>query len=190
MRDISRLPAAAFARADAPDGGGSGSLHRTAHRSRHRSPLKAIMYCVNCGLGNADTARFCVRCGVALAAASAQQPATYPPGTPYAQAATDPYGGAYQRGQPQYLVPPTQRGMQPATPWVPQKAGNPVVASVLSVIIPGLGQLYNGDVKKGLLMFFGAFIGLFMLGLGWLGMMIWSAIDAYQVSAGTGKRWD
>jgi TM2 domain-containing membrane protein YozV len=148
------------------------------------------MYCANCGLGNEATARFCVRCGVALAAAAPApaRPATYPAGTPYAQAATDPYGNAYP-GQQGYVVP-TQRGMQPPQPYVRQAAGNPAVATILSVVIPGLGQLYNGDGKKALLMFGLAFVGLFMFGLGWLAMMIWSAIDAFQVASGTGRRWD
>jgi len=34
-----------------------------------------------------------------------------------------------------------------------------------------------------------AFFGLFLFGLGWLAMMIWSGIDAFQVASGTGRRW-
>jgi len=146
------------------------------------------MYCANCGLGNEATARFCVRCGVALAAAAAApQPATYPAGTPYAQASTDPYAG--YPGQQGYMTP-TQRGMQHPPAYMRQAGGSPGVATVLSVIVPGLGQLYNADAKKALLMFFAALIGLLPFGMGWLAVMIWSAIDAYQVANGSGKRWD
>jgi TM2 domain-containing membrane protein YozV len=147
------------------------------------------MYCTNCGLANEATARYCVRCGVALAAAAAPaaQPANvYPAGTPYAQASTDPYGNAYP-GQQGYMAP-TQRGMHPQQPYG-RPAGNPAAATVLSVLIPGLGQLYNGEMKKGLVMFGAACVGLLFLGLGWLAVMIWSAIDAFNVASGTGNRW-
>ena len=70
-----------------------------------------------------------------------------------------------------------------------QAGGNPAIATILSVTIPGLGQLYNGDAKKGFLMFGIAFFGIFLFGLGWLAMMIWSGIDAFQVASGTGRRW-
>lgn len=145
------------------------------------------MYCANCGLGNEATARFCVRCGVALAAAAAVRPATYPAGTPYAQASTDPYAGY---PGPQGYALPTQRGLQHPPAYLRQAGGNPVVATGLSVVIPGLGQLYNADMKKGLVMFFAALVGILPFGLGWLAVLIWSAIDAYQVASGNGKRWD
>ena len=144
------------------------------------------MHCTNCGNGNDATARYCVRCGVALAAQAAHQPAAYHAGTPYAQASTDPYGNAYPHQQHGYVAP-TQRGLHPQPYGRP--AGNPPAATVLSVLIPGLGQLYNGEMKKGLVMFGAACVGLLLLGLGWLAVMIWSAIDAFQVASGTGKRW-
>lgn len=146
------------------------------------------MYCTNCGLANDATARYCVRCGVALAAAPAAQPANvYPAGTPYAQASTDPYGRP-QPGQQGYMVP-TQRGMHPQQQPYGRPAGNPAAATVLSVVIPGLGQLYNGEMKKGLVMFIAACVGIPLFLLGWLAVMIWSAIDAFQVASGTGNRW-
>ena len=164
-------------------------------------------------------ARFCVRCGVPLAAP--MQTAVPRPTGPVFDEVTQPYAApqphAHQPyasqpfGQPQPYAPPqaygpprpggphapgyppqqmpTQRGLQ-HQPWQPrQGGGNPVLASILSVIIPGLGQLYNSDVKKGLVMFAIAFFGIALFGLGWLAMMIWGAIDAYQVASGTGRRW-
>jgi hypothetical protein len=38
-------------------------------------------------------------------------------------------------------------------------------------------------------MFGAACVGLLFLGLGWLAVLIWSAIDAFQVASGTGNRW-
>lgn len=78
-----------------------------------------------------------------------------------------------------------------------QKHGAPLL---LSVFIPGLGQLAKGHVKKGLLIFFGpsiAFIVLLVLSFGgsngsnilsllgqfWLAgivLYIWQLIDAYN----------
>jgi hypothetical protein len=70
-----------------------------------------------------------------------------------------------------------------------------LLASVLSVL-PGLGQLYNGDAKKAALMFF-AFVGSIGLA-GFTGLLlsflplllvVWSMIDAYRVANGNGRRW-
>ena len=48
------------------------------------------------------------------------------------------------------------------------KKRNPLVSSFLSLLVPGLGQLYNGEPKKGILFFVAQFaflIPLFILGL-------------------------
>jgi TM2 domain-containing membrane protein YozV len=65
-----------------------------------------------------------------------------------------------------------------------------VLAAILSAVIVGVGQFYNGDVKKGAIMLVGAVIlGAATAGALWLALAIWSAIDAYQVANGTGKMW-
>jgi TM2 domain-containing membrane protein YozV len=67
---------------------------------------------------------------------------------------------------------------------------NPVLAAILSAVIVGVGQFYNGDVKKGGAMLLGAvLLGAATGGVLWLALAIWSAIDAYQVANGTGKVW-
>ena len=67
---------------------------------------------------------------------------------------------------------------------------NPVLAAILSAVIVGVGQFYNGDVKKGAIMLIGAVIlGAATAGALWLALAVWSAIDAYQVANGTGKMW-
>ena len=67
---------------------------------------------------------------------------------------------------------------------------SPGVALVLSALIVGLGQLYNGDVKKGLLMLGVAVVlGVASFGLGWFAIAIWSAVDAYQVASGKTPLW-
>jgi len=60
---------------------------------------------------------------------------------------------------------------------------NPTTATLLSLLLVGVGQMYNGQVGKGIGMMAGAlFGGLFTFGLATLGFWIWSMIDAYQTA--------
>jgi TM2 domain-containing membrane protein YozV len=65
---------------------------------------------------------------------------------------------------------------------------NPTLAVVLSLVIPGMGQFYNGDPIKGSMMLCVALVGSFLI-LPWLAMCVWSVIDAYQVASGKAKKW-
>lgn len=68
---------------------------------------------------------------------------------------------------------------------------NPVIAMVLSLLIVGIGQIYNGDHKKGAYMLVGAIIsGIISFGLLWFVIAIWSAVDAYQVANGDKPLWN
>lgn len=69
---------------------------------------------------------------------------------------------------------------------------NGILAAILSFIIPGLGQAYAGDVKKGLIFFIVAMVvGLiaFIVFRAWLVYLInlvigiYAAYDAYQMTA-------
>jgi TM2 domain-containing membrane protein YozV len=61
---------------------------------------------------------------------------------------------------------------------------------VLSLLIVGLGQFYNGEHKKGALMLGAAIVlGFFSFGLLWFAVAIWSAVDAYRVARGRGNLW-
>jgi TM2 domain-containing membrane protein YozV len=69
---------------------------------------------------------------------------------------------------------------------------NPITASVLSLLLPGIaiGQFYNGDVKKGVVMVLGTIIlPWFTWGSAAVGIWIWSVIDAYNVAAGKWTLW-
>ena len=67
---------------------------------------------------------------------------------------------------------------------------NAAVAMILSLFIPGVGQFYNGDMKKGGIMLGAAVIfGALTAGLVWLAIAIWSAVDAYQVASGKSPLW-
>jgi TM2 domain-containing membrane protein YozV len=77
-------------------------------------------------------------------------------------------------------------------PSMPQRYASgksPVLAMILSVL-PGLGQIYNGDSKKGTLMLVVAVIGGAMTGgFVYVGMLIWSAIDGYLVASSKAPIW-
>lgn len=123
------------------------------------------MFCSTCGANNDPTAKFCHACGAALTPG-----ATVPPPPPL----------------------DTMRGGAPP-PVVDRPAPvgrNPVLAAILSLVIPGVGQFYNGDTKKGLVMLAAAFIlGAVSAGLLWLAVAIWSAVDGYRVADGTSRPW-
>ena len=65
----------------------------------------------------------------------------------------------------------------------------PEVALLLSFLIPGVGQFYNGDTKRGLLIFGIWCISWFLveIGIGVVGLVaawIWGMANAYQVASG------
>lgn len=72
-----------------------------------------------------------------------------------------------------------------------RKRTSPVIATILSVICPGLGAAYNGQTTKALV-YFAVFIGLFQLAvltggtplfvLGFIGMWFFSALDAWRTA--------
>ncbi|HTQ13150.1 MAG TPA: GYF domain-containing protein [Rhizomicrobium sp.] len=57
---------------------------------------------------------------------------------------------------------------------------SPGVALLLSLLLCGAGQMYNGQIGKGILMLIGCVLLWFVL-LGWI-INIWSWIDAYQTA--------
>ena len=124
------------------------------------------MFCAQCGAPNDATARFCFKCGSSL-----------PPPAAGPAPAADPRmrGGAAPATVPETRV---------AT------GTNPVLATILSFFIPGVGQFINGDMKKGAVMLVLTIV-LFVptLGVGSLAISIWSAVDAYRVASGTAQRW-
>jgi TM2 domain-containing membrane protein YozV len=121
------------------------------------------MFCSACGTKNDTAAKFCRGCGKLLA----------------------------DHAPAPVIDPGTMRGVERGAVVLSAPTGkSPVLAAILSLVIVGVGQFYNGDIKKGALMLaialvFGAATG----GLLWLALAIWSAVDAYKVASGTGKLW-
>ena len=128
------------------------------------------MYCGKCGTPNNEAARFCERCGLVLGE--------------QAVAAAAVGGGS--------MPTPADVRVRGA---VAQSSGekNPAVALILSLFIPGAGQFYNGDNKRGALMLVGALVSL-MLAAFTIGIFtgaaiwIWSMVNAYNVASGKTAR--
>ena len=57
---------------------------------------------------------------------------------------------------------------------------NPTLAAILSLLIVGLGQIYNGQAGKGIVMFI-ACVLLWCVFLGWI-INIASIVDAYKTA--------
>ncbi|HEX6362862.1 MAG TPA: zinc ribbon domain-containing protein [Albitalea sp.] len=148
------------------------------------------MFCSRCGSPNDDGAKFCQKCGNALTPAE--------PGGMPTSATAAPGGAATAAGAaaPVYPTPvdtpPVVRGAsaQPVAGKRYAQGKNPTIAVVLSLFIIGVGQFYNGDIKKGAVMLIGAILlGLVTGGIAWLPFVIWSCIDAYQVANGRSALW-
>lgn len=126
------------------------------------------MFCSSCGSPNDDSARFCHKCGASVGGV----PPPAPPGPDFST----------MRGGPTSTT--TVVGKQYAT------GKNAAVAMILSFFIPGVGQIYNGDTKKGVIMLGAAvLLGALTAGVGWLAIAVWSVVDAYQVASGKSTMW-
>jgi TM2 domain-containing membrane protein YozV len=124
------------------------------------NPERPSLYCGSCGANNDTSARFCHSCGKVLSTVS-----------------------------PPPRSSGTMREAIPAPVRVPLDK-SPALAALLSALVVGAGQFYNGDVKKGAAMLVGAIVlGTVTLGLLWFALAVWSAIDAHQVANGRGTMW-
>ena len=140
------------------------------------------MFCPNCGTEQPEDSKFCYKCGKPLGRAEIIQSN----GTSVKQDRSEikPQTQSHIQG-----IEPQQTSQQPViniiqqvhTPTVSGATLNPKspgLAAILSFFIAGLGQIYNGQLGKGIAMIFGC-IFLWFIFLGWI-INIWSIIDAYQ----------
>lgn len=66
-----------------------------------------------------------------------------------------------------------------------QPLKNPGVAAVLSALIPGVGQIYNGEIGKGVMFMIiqavNAFLTLIVIGfITGFAVWVWGVVDAYK----------
>jgi TM2 domain-containing membrane protein YozV len=71
---------------------------------------------------------------------------------------------------------------------------NPILAAILSIIVAGLGQIYNGQILKGVLFIVAQLINgaLTVVLIGWVLMPIvglWATIDAYLTAKRNNERY-
>lgn len=72
---------------------------------------------------------------------------------------------------------------------------SPILAAILSLILSGLGQIYNGQVAKGVIFIVVQLVNtaLTVVLIGWVLMPIvglWAAIDAYLVAKRNNERYE
>uniref|UniRef100_UPI002FCB7765 hypothetical protein n=1 Tax=Methanoculleus sp. TaxID=90427 RepID=UPI002FCB7765 len=65
-----------------------------------------------------------------------------------------------------------------------EKKKNPAVAAGLSFLFNGLGQAYNGQFARGVLVLFGSLFGLFLLIVPGVAVWLWGVYDAYRTAKG------
>jgi len=122
-----------------------------------------MKYCPECGtpLAN-EAANFCDNCGAKLSAA------------------------------PTITVAPSQPGAATAPGSVtivqPVEEKSTVIAALCSLVIPGLGQVYDGKTERGFAIFFGTVIGLFIFIIP--GLLVWAfgIYDAYSIALQMNKK--
>jgi TM2 domain-containing membrane protein YozV len=61
---------------------------------------------------------------------------------------------------------------------------NPYLAAALSFFFNGMGQAYNGQFTRGVLVLFGSLCGLFVLILPGIAIWLWGVADAYKTAKG------
>lgn len=63
-----------------------------------------------------------------------------------------------------------------------EKKKNPAMAAGLSLLFNGLGQAYNGQFGKGVLVLFGSLAGLFVMIVPGVAVWLWGGYDAYRTA--------
>ena len=143
------------------------------------------MFCSNCGNENSEDSKFCFKCGKPLQKIEIIR--SNDSGVkPFYTGETNPQTQSHIQGieppkaSQQHVINIIQQVQPPTVAGVTLNPKSPSLALLLSFFIVGLGQIYNGQLGKGILMFFGC-IFLWFFYLGWI-VNIWSIIDAYQYS--------
>jgi TM2 domain-containing membrane protein YozV len=65
---------------------------------------------------------------------------------------------------------------------------DPIGALICSIIIPGLGQVYNGEFGKGIVIFLGTLIGLFIFIIPGLIVWIYGVYNAHSTAEKMNKK--
>jgi len=156
-----------------------------------------MVYCSNCGAEVQATVKFCPNCGRPMSS-SAPPPQ---PQSPPAQPPNQPYGGGTKYCQHCGAVIEAAAEICPKCgvrvmeqPRVAEPLKNPGIAAVLSFLFTGLGQIYNGQIGKGIsfilvgivcLVLVIVLIGFLLYPLFWLYNIYDAYTSAKRINAGT-----
>jgi len=148
------------------------------------------MFCSSCGTQAVTDARWCGNCGAALRAPASPAPTWQAPAAsapPAWQAASAPpawvapaaYPPAWQAQQPQVVVIRNEKS-----------AG---LAAILCFFWCGLGQIYNGQIAKGIIfmiLYVISFLAILLV-IGFITtpiLWIWGMVDAYRTAERLNQR--
>lgn len=92
------------------------------------------------------------------------------------------YCGAELKFRDAEICPNCGMRLRGTTKQIIHEEKNPGIAALCSFFIPGLGQIYNGDVGKGIAFLFGTLIGALFLFIPGLIIWIFGMYDAYKTS--------
>ncbi|MCU0630878.1 MAG: zinc-ribbon domain-containing protein [Methanoregulaceae archaeon] len=112
-----------------------------------------MAFCENCGASIKLGDQFCENCGASVGTNTGN---TVPP-------------------------PPVQPVTAPG-PTSGQGQKSPALAAIASFLFSGLGQVYNGSLGKGLLIFFGTIIGYMIFVIPGLIVLVYGIYDAYSTA--------
>ena len=138
-----------------------------------------LIYCPNCGSPNPDDARYCQNCGAFIG-----DPKTAPlkGSTPMMTAAPAPQSGSSYSQVGSFGSVAQTPAQAPPYGMPTYGTKNEVVAVLISFILPGVGHIYAGKTKKGVLLLI-LYIVLFLTVIGIIGsVIIWiyALIDSYK----------
>lgn len=151
------------------------------------SNVVASGVCVGCGnfycrpcLVAHDGRNVCRNCSIRVNTAPAPNPQQYQyPQSPQSYQTVQPQQHPYQHPYQQPPAPYYQQGYAPQVVLY-AKRKEPGLALFLSFFFPGLGQIYNGDVGKGIALMIGFWLLVWVF-IGWI-FWIWSMVDAYRTA--------
>lgn len=110
-------------------------------------------FCESCGAVVKPDDQFCENCG----------------------AVQEPIPLETKAGSPAQSVPAAASGTS-------KGEKNPILAAVASFLFSGLGQVYNGSLGKGLLIFFGTLIGSMVFQIIGIVVLLYGIYDAYTTA--------
>ena len=132
-----------------------------------------MRYCPECGkpLAN-ESANFCDNCGAKLSAAPTIT--VQPPGPGAAGPDSPAPASSGPAGEPVIVQPVEEKST--------------FVAALCSLVLPGFGQVYDGKLERGILVFLGTIAGFFLFIIPGLCIWAFGIYDAYSIALQMNKK--